>query len=799
MKQCLRFQSNIDYEALANKARYLRDHILLAIAKDMIEVAQSIIDCLDQTFCESDKIRQIKNMRTIVYALYGDGTTRLERNHHTMTPLVMTIKRNLPSLTEALTEIEWKYLMTEPINSTISPARVRAHHATEIAEPQHVELCLGSRKPSDEILEYYFEFQMRSSPLNRKIEKLSCSQTNQIWFLKQHRQWAVQVLNHSILHQVTNALATLDINKQKQVVCMASSDNLLQLAVTSGKRLIIGELLHQEYLCHKTDKLEGTLCLKNQLVHDNDVIYTIDTFSSFYPQTVESIFFQFVLFYVIPCLLETLLICVDIWKDMDLTKELNRRRNDDSVQEIGTDFELAFEISVTSQFLTLFVSIPICIWKLKELWKKRFRDSENSDANGPTSGGVRQSFINKTGSSTSVTRPNIIEMSQIPNEETESSTSGIPETRQTRGVQKGVAIILKTVPHICPILSLLLAPLTFVICIFGGTSLTLSFTWTSNIFSASIIFGLAVARVITKGQLVFATNTLEQFDDLNKQLHHLHKQFVLTIIGESCLEATVQLGLQIWLLSQENCASELRRGFIWSAIQIVASLIDADSGVSSFQIQLVLKLFLSCLSIVITVGGSYRHLKKQSMTIKHLAFIFLALHFQLWARMSVIFAWCQQEDYSANWKIAGVAMFFMANSLIVAILKFIFRTKRTNHDKPTAGWENRVTTILGVVASSLLLVRIPKVKNNKEIMSKEGFDMHFYYFLTSLCFNVFCVFLLWWWQSNQDSLITTLVEICVLSLAGLVCQICYYTVYGHPWRTTVRQSFFGKQNKTVEK
>ena len=50
-------------------------------------------------------------------------------------------------------------------------------------------------------------------------------------------------------------------------------------------RLSVTEILHQEYRCHKDNKIEGLKCMKKQLSGDEILGWTIETFSKFYPKT----------------------------------------------------------------------------------------------------------------------------------------------------------------------------------------------------------------------------------------------------------------------------------------------------------------------------------------------------------------------------------------------------------------------------------------------------------------------------------------------------------------------------------
>lgn len=132
-------------------------------------------------------------------------------------------------------DIEYEYLMPNSSEST-SDDEIKAHHASEISHPHHLRICLRSEpRPTDRMLKFYFKFQMQKTPLNRRIEELSTDQ--QVDFIAMHRQWAVQVMNHSVLHQVTNALVTIADEKRKEVICkMSSESKLLQQAVSSSNR-----------------------------------------------------------------------------------------------------------------------------------------------------------------------------------------------------------------------------------------------------------------------------------------------------------------------------------------------------------------------------------------------------------------------------------------------------------------------------------------------------------------------------------------------------------------------------------
>lgn len=568
--------------------------------------------------------------------------------------------------------------------------------------------------------------------------------------------------------------------------------------------------MHQEYLCHKDDKFGGALCLKGQLTYDNDISYTIDTFETFYPKTTLKKSGSFIVFHLIPCFLGALLVCLDIWKDMELTNELDHRRTNDTKQELGTNFGLAFQISVASQFLHLFTSMPMWMWKMRGLWKSKklhqlwsntIHREDNKDAEeldslmDSTTQTTHEQKDSSTSSKTQSSGKDPNQLDQISEGDTESlnqrkvsSPSEISETseenigliEQTKTV---LASFFKFVLHAFPLFPIVVTPLTMIICLLSGVSLILSLAWTSNIFSITLILGLGFARMITTWHLIFGEEGAKA--EHKEQLHLLERQFVLTAIGESCLEATVQLGLQIWLLSQESFAAELNNGFIWSAIQIVGSLIGSEKHATTFQIQLVMKLFLSCSSLIFSVSGSYRHLKNQSMALYHLGFVILSLNCQLWARMSVIFAWCLHVEFPAERKLLGVALFLGMNVLIAVILKAI--TWKRNPGHSNFRFQNVMTSVLGVVASSLLLVRIPKVRNKNDIVPKRSFELQLFYLISSFAFNIIWTFLSRHFSNNPKTLSGTFLEIASLFLFGCLFQVCYYTVFGHPWKLIIQE------------
>ena len=59
----------------------------------------------------------------------------------------------------------------------------------------------------------------------------------------------------------------------------------LEWAVENNDRLCTTEILHQEYECHRNSKVEGLNCLRQQITGDELLMWTIETFKTFYDRT----------------------------------------------------------------------------------------------------------------------------------------------------------------------------------------------------------------------------------------------------------------------------------------------------------------------------------------------------------------------------------------------------------------------------------------------------------------------------------------------------------------------------------
>eukprot|EP00094_Tigriopus_californicus_P014147 TCALIF_13702-PA protein Name:"Protein of unknown function" AED:0.41 eAED:0.41 QI:0/0/0/0.66/1/0.33/3/0/853 len=740
------------YREISRRAKYLREHLLLAIDLGMSEEALMFLQFSEELFLRCKEHWQ----QIIVNSHQADLVASPNHpDHSKTTPLLESIKKKNDEVTQKLIDLERDLFMQASDSPTNE--EVRAHHASNTTYPDQLKHCLGPENPSDQILRHYFHYLVQSKPLAKRMAALN--QSEKVTILELHRQWAVQVFNHSALHEVTNAIATLTIEEKKRIVC--SHGNLLQSAVSTQKRwLVIGELLHQEYLCHKKDedeqegKKECILCIQKQLTHDYDISYAIDTLDSFFPKTNVAKWCNFIFFHLVFVLLGASLILLDIYLDMQLTEDFYNRTLIATNETDQTKFELAFQISWGSQLLPLITSIPIWIWKLTEL---------------------KQFSSQCTRRVSSTTQKEDIEMTPLqPNKETQlmkvdSTATSNKEQTLTSKWKTTIEVLSLALPP-------LVACLAFTVCILlKKKTLKLGIICASNFFTGAVILCLSLERLINRCHFIFSQD--HRKSTLRNQFQVIERQHALATIGESCLEAIVQLSLQLWLLSQEDFASDFDKGFIMNAVRTLSSVTSLWKH-DPFRNQLIFKLFMSCLSLIFSVCKSYRLLKNQSMRIYHLSFVFLSLNLQLWARMSVIFAWCMYMNCSPELTVGGVGIFLGLNILLAGMV----RVANVDHnaEKTPLTYQNILVYFLEIMASSMVLVRIPKAKQDNEIVSENTLALQSWYFFLSFVTNIVWVIIIQ--CCAKISLCETLGEIILLFLMASLFQILYYTVFGHPWR-----------------
>lgn len=121
--------------------------------------------------------------------------------------------------------------------------KTKAHHTSKTLDPKSLKICLGLGTPPNEILQHYFKYLKQRDTLSQRIHTLQLKE-DQNTALRLHRQWAVQVFDLQILHQVTDAIGTLALHQRQQIVCALHNDlesvdmaaSCLQFAVSSQKR-----------------------------------------------------------------------------------------------------------------------------------------------------------------------------------------------------------------------------------------------------------------------------------------------------------------------------------------------------------------------------------------------------------------------------------------------------------------------------------------------------------------------------------------------------------------------------------
>ncbi|TRY81188.1 hypothetical protein TCAL_14499 [Tigriopus californicus] len=225
----------------------------------------------------------------------------------------------------------------------------------------------------------------------------------------------------------------------------SQGNTILHMLAKCG--LFVNELVHQEHLCHKNDEIKGTKCVKKQLTHENNIMYTSDMFSSFYPKSAWGKLLSFLFLTLVPSLIGAALICLDIWQDMILTEEYDSlRNNSNNSVETSHKYDVAFRIRFASQFLHLITSIPICIWICCSSWRQTF--------NLCRSGGATSTLDNLV--TFLVILPPIV---------------SAPAIYCTRGL--------------------------------SSTSTALGFMMMSNAFSATLIICLSISRMVTTTKIVF--------------------------------------------------------------------------------------------------------------------------------------------------------------------------------------------------------------------------------------------------------------------------------------------------------
>lgn len=442
---------------------------------------------------------------------------------------------------------------------------------------------------------------------------------------------------------------------------------------------------------------------------------------------------------------------------MELTNDLDQLRWNNSDSENEAKYGRAFHVSLFSQFLPLITTIPIWISKLMELWKHRSRRNQVSSPESQ----IENPLLNRR------------ESSALGNTQESGSNN-------ENGSQRPTFVLVVLPP--------LVALLAFIGFYFVGLSCELMVVGMSNIFTGTMISGLAVIALIDVKNYIFGEDHSKL--ELGKALHLSERQYALATMGESCLEANLQLGLQIWLLSNEQFSNDFEYGLVWGSIQILYSLFVAKDGSNKFASQVVFKLFLSCSSLIFSVCGSYRHLKKRSMQIYHLIFIFISLNFQLWARMCVILALSLYMKCSLELKMGGVLLFFILNIQTVFFLKQILQNGEIK------SWKNGMVYLFEGIASSTLLVRIPKMNDDSEIVPEESFWLQICYFITTGISNIIWTVLTV--ALSNMGLVATFVEITVLLVVAGIFHTLYYTVFGHPWRIISRNKMLTTMKKITD-
>ena len=255
---------------------------------------------------------------------------------------------------------------------------------------------------------------------------------------------------------------------------------------------------------------------------------------------------------------------------------------------------------------------------------------------------------------------------------------------------------------------------------------------------------------------------------------------------EAGIESSGQLIVQTWLFSKilfDDKFSEQIPGFIGIISGMVLSKSATTTELS------IGKMLLSIVLVVLSIGGTYRLQKRQSITFLDMIPIYSSLLVQILSRIFAFLIFFSTGQRFDVWMPTIFAIHFTVVLIIKMSLEFDWLYQQGTFSNIMLMYLRRVCLVLMGAATSFLVYVDMRGKEQRK--RKSTFQVHFYYQLLILVENVFLAFSPMIVGNTMDNLPYQklgqkwLVGLPLLVLASwlisCICTMLFYKFF-HPWK-----------------
>ena len=551
----------------------------------------------------------------------------------------------------------------------------------------------------------------------------------------------------------TETLHKILINRDRNDMDDTFWKTPIEWAVSNQDTSSITAILHFEKRHHSNSHEEGLHCLRSHVTNENLLKWTIEQFSGLYEQEVDKKRGRggqkaliIGLIGIFPRLISLIFYVYDVYSDIDLTTDYYQRSDFVTDPEVGLEYSCNYTVNSTcclqrepNEYSAAFVFNLVCIiCPILALISMSSREIHD--------------YIK-------------VSMDKKEDHQKQAFMNRILGNQFCRWT---IAILL-AIP-------------------------------------CSLLFLIYIAARNVK--LVFKHSRSIIKSHYQKKLEDSEYLWGNLITLEAGLESSGQLVLQVWLLSAVIHPMIMKEGF-WGVIQkggsgilyyITFSHIPVDDAITDIEKSLG-KLVITTISLVFSVAGCYKILKREAFDNGSMVFIYLSLLAQISARILSLGLYFTAAPKFVPW----FPILLVIHILLVALIKGMF-SKECTMD----GRHSRLVSVLNVIASSLVYVKItplekdPEKLNPKKVIREQErhnstFLVQFLFFIVVLVENVlFSIYPLVKGDTAENEGLPTclgngkyygVIWVVFLWMMSWICQVLHYKTI-HPWKQITGKLLF---------